>query len=165
MDSERAERTEALRALEHEVGVLLRRIRRVIGERARLVHPELTTSAYFLLGTLCEQGPKRASELSELFHLDKGAVSRSVHQLIELGLVERQPDPEDGRASILRASEAGRSKMDAVTEHRRRQLSGRLGEWGAAELQEFVAQLTRYNAALELVGEDQLPTIKDGASA
>ncbi len=33
-------RTDALRELEGEVGVLVRRIRRVIGERARAVHPD-----------------------------------------------------------------------------------------------------------------------------
>ncbi len=34
-------RAETVRALEHEVGVLIRRVRRVIGERARAVHPDL----------------------------------------------------------------------------------------------------------------------------
>ncbi|MCW2712508.1 MAG: hypothetical protein JWP24_2702, partial [Marmoricola sp.] len=32
---------ETLRALEHEMSILVRRIRRVIAERARMLHPEL----------------------------------------------------------------------------------------------------------------------------
>ena len=38
-------RPDALRELEREVGVLIRRVRRVIGERARSVHPALPSSA------------------------------------------------------------------------------------------------------------------------
>lgn len=147
MSSEQAGRTEALRALEQEIGVLLRRIRRVIGERAVLVHPELGTTAYFVLGALCE-GPRRASELSEQFQLDKGAVSRLVHQMIELGLVERQPDPADGRASILRATPSAVERMGEVAELRRHQLSEKLAEWGPGELDQLVSSLARYNAAL-----------------
>ncbi|HET7684172.1 MAG TPA: MarR family transcriptional regulator [Marmoricola sp.] len=141
-------RVEMLRGLEHEIGILLRRVRKVIGERAYLVHPELNTSAYFLLGTLTEFGPRRASELADLFQLDKGAVSRVVHQLMELELVERTPDPEDGRASILRVTEVGRQRMAEVSELRRRQLSDKLGEWDDADLDQLVAYLARYNAAL-----------------
>ena len=39
----------ARRCLEQEVGVLIRRVRRVIGERARLVHPDLQPASYLLL--------------------------------------------------------------------------------------------------------------------
>ncbi|HET9501734.1 MAG TPA: MarR family transcriptional regulator [Marmoricola sp.] len=148
MDAEKAERVDALRGLEHEIGILLRRIRRVIGERAELVEPGLSSSAYFILGTLAEQGPRRASELAELFQLDKGAVSRVVHQLMELGLVVRQPDPLDGRASILIATDGARRRMVEVSELRRRQLQERLDAWDDGELEQFVAQLARYNEAL-----------------
>lgn len=142
-----------LRGLEHEIGILLRRVRKVIGERAYLVHPELNTSAYFLLGTLTEFGPRRASELADLFQLDKGAVSRVVHQLMQLDFVERQPDPEDGRASILQVTELARTRMDDVSALRRRQLSEKLGEWDDADLEQLVGFLGRYNAALaELEG-------------
>ena len=137
-----------MRGLEHEIGILLRRIRSVIEERAQLVDPGLGSTAYFILGTLTEHGPCRASELAELFSLDKGAVSRVVHHLMELELVERQPDPQDGRASILIATEGARRRMEQVTELRRRQLDEKLGEWGEEELDQFVAQLARYNDAL-----------------
>ena len=49
-------RTDTLLRLEQEVGVLVRRVRRVIGERARAVHPDLQPSSYLLLAHLAEAG-------------------------------------------------------------------------------------------------------------
>jgi DNA-binding MarR family transcriptional regulator len=90
--------------LEHEMGVLVRRLRRRIAERARLVHPELAPVAYSMLMALHDSGPQRASALVDLFGIDKGAVSRQVQLLLEFGLLERSPDPADGRAQILTIS-------------------------------------------------------------
>jgi hypothetical protein len=58
-------RSEELGRLEQEVGVLIRRVKRVIGERARAVHPELQPASYLMLTYLADQGPRRSSELSE----------------------------------------------------------------------------------------------------
>lgn len=148
MDEAMARRLEALRGLEHEIGVLLRRVRRVMSERAALVHPELNVTAYVLLGTLGQFGPRRASELADQFDLDKGAVSRVVHQLLELGLIERQPDPQDGRASILRTSELGDARLAEVAELRRRQVAEHLADWEPGTLQRLAEELREYNEAL-----------------
>ncbi len=67
---------ETMRALEHEMGVLVRRIRRMIAERARMVHPDLSPVAYSMLMALNDSGPRRASDLVDIFAIDKGAVSR-----------------------------------------------------------------------------------------
>lgn len=143
-----AQRAEALRSLEQEIGVLHRRIRRVIGERARMIDPDLNATGYYLLVTLATVGPSRASALAELFELDKGAVSRLVHQLQSLGLVERRPDPEDGRASILEATELALRRLDEVSAQRRRELAERLADWEPGELDQLLRSLGRYNAAL-----------------
>ena len=58
-------RADSLRHLEREVGVLIRRIRRVIGERARLVHPDLQPASYLMLSWLVDEGPVRASSMVE----------------------------------------------------------------------------------------------------
>lgn len=149
-----AQRAEALRSLEHEIGVLHRRIRRVIGQRARMIHPDLNATAYYLLATLVTLGPCRASALAELFELDKGAVSRLVHQLESLGLVERNPDPEDGRASILAATDQAHARLDEVSAVRRQQLAERLGSWEPGELDQLLRSLTRYNQSLADLDEE-----------
>ena len=143
-------RAESLRVLEAEVGVLLRRVKRVIGERARAVHPDLHPSTYMLLTYVASDGPVRASALVERFEIDKGAVSRSVNHLLDLGLVQATPDPDDGRANLLAVTPAAVQRMDEVVAHRHKLLDERLGDWSADELEHFVAELSRYNEALTL---------------
>jgi DNA-binding MarR family transcriptional regulator len=134
--------------LEREVGVLIRRIRRVIGERARAVHEDLQPASYLLLSWLVDEGPVRASSMVEKFNIDKGAVSRQLQHLAELGLVERTPDPADGRATLVAASEDAKHRLADVAEHRRKWLDERLGDWTTDELATFAATLEKYNLAL-----------------
>jgi DNA-binding MarR family transcriptional regulator len=142
-------RAELLGSLEQEVGVLVRRIRRVIHERSRLLHPDLQPASYLLLSYLDQKGPIRSSAVAERFGIDKGAISRQVQHLVDLGLIERTPDPADGRATLLSASEDARVRLGEVNRHRRKYLDERLGDWSEEDLASFVTSLARYNAALE----------------
>jgi DNA-binding MarR family transcriptional regulator len=140
---------ETMRALEHEMGVLVRRIRRLIAERARMVHPDLSPVAYSMLVALNDSGPRRASDLVDTFAIDKGAVSRQVGALLELGLIERSPDPEDRRAAILAITAEGSRRLGTIAELRRREVLERLSGWSDEELSSFVEAMARYNNALE----------------
>ncbi|MFC4782984.1 MarR family winged helix-turn-helix transcriptional regulator [Nocardioides sp. MAHUQ-72] len=142
-------RTDSLRLLEQEVGVMIRRIRRVLWERARGVHPDLQPSGYLMLAYLADHGATRGSGVAEALAIDKGAVSRQLHHLVELGLADRTPDPDDGRATLVSASADAVERITSVTEERRRWLDERLGDWTDAELSDFATVLGRYNAALD----------------
>ncbi|MFB9312673.1 MarR family winged helix-turn-helix transcriptional regulator [Nocardioides plantarum] len=144
-------RTDTLRDLETEVGVLIRRVRRVIGDRARLVHPDLQPASYLILTTIAQGEPVRASAISELFDVDKGAVSRQVKHLVELGLLTHAKDPADARATLLSVTDEGHTRLADVVEHRQKQLGEKLSEWSDDELTSFVSELGRYNAALNAV--------------
>lgn len=141
-------RGETLRDLEHEVGVLIRRVRRVIVERARSVHPDLQPASYLILMSVAQGEPVRASAIAGLFDVDKGAVSRQVKHLIDLGLLAREQDPADARATLLSVTDEARTRMSDLTEHRRKHLDERLSEWSDDDLAAFVAGLSRYNVAL-----------------
>lgn len=143
------ERAELLAELEHEVGVVIRRIKKVIAERARLVHPDLQPASFLMLSWLHEQGPVRASVMVDQFHIDKGAISRQLQHLVDLGLIERTPDPADGRATLVHISDEAVRRLHAASEERRRWMDGRLGDWSAERLASFTAELAAYNAALE----------------
>jgi len=142
-------RADLLGGLEQEVGVMIRRIRRVIGERARSVHPDLQSSSYLMLTWLNQHGAQRASAMAEAFGIDKGAISRQVQHLLDLGLVDRTPDPDDGRATLVSASAEAAARIDQVNEDRRRWLDDRLVDWPDSDLSEFVRMLSSYNAALD----------------
>ncbi|WP_182525752.1 MarR family winged helix-turn-helix transcriptional regulator [Nocardioides dongkuii] len=134
--------------LENEVGVLVRRVRRVLGVRARAVHPQLQPAAYLMLAYLDSHGPMRSSAMAEVFDIDKGAISRQVQHLVDLGLVDRTPDPADGRAALVSASGDAATRLAEVASMRRRLLDDKLGDWSEEELGDFAAVLGRYNAAL-----------------
>lgn len=143
------ERGELLSGLEREIGVMVRRIRRVLAERARTVHPDLQTATYLLLSWVDQNGPVRASAVAESLGIDKGAISRQVQHLLELGLLDRSPDPDDGRATLLSANEEAHARLLEVSHASRMWLDGKLGDLPDAELADFVRLLSRYNAALE----------------
>lgn len=141
-------REETMRALEHEIGVISRRIRRTIDERSRMIHPDLAAAAFSLLVSIGDDGPVRASALAEGFSLDKGAVSRYLTQLEELGLVSRTPDPADGRAALLALTETGRQRLDEVNDRRRAAVGDLLASWSDEDLDRLVRDLGRYNRTL-----------------
>jgi len=128
--------------------VLIRRIKRVIAERAELVHEDLQPASYLMLGYVAEHGPLRASSMSEIFAIDKGAISRQVQHLVDLGLVDRVTDPDDGRASLVTATAEAVRRLEDVAQHRRKWLDERLGDWSDERLAAFARELGHYNAAL-----------------
>jgi DNA-binding MarR family transcriptional regulator len=142
-------RADELGRLERELGVLIRRVRRVIGDRARAVHPDLQPASYLMLSFLAAEGPQRSSVVSDRFNVDKGAISRQVQHLCDLGLLVREPDPADGRATLVSASPDAVRRLDAVDRDRRRWLDEQLAEWTESDLREFVTGLERYNRALD----------------
>ncbi|MEO9323163.1 MarR family transcriptional regulator [Nocardioides sp. C4-1] len=147
-----ASRTDSLRDLEHEVGVLIRRVRKVIGERARTVHPDLQPASYLILSAVAQDGPLRGSELSELFTIDKGAISRQVKHLVQLGLLDAVKDPDDARATLLSATDDAKTRLEDIVQHRRKYLDERLADWSPEELSGLVEILSRYNEALTVSG-------------
>lgn len=141
-------RQAAVRGVEHEIGTLLRRIRKGLSERAVQVHPELNATSYLLLITLSEHGACRAAHLADSFAMDKGTVSRMVHQLLQLGLIGRSPDPADGRASILAVTDEGARRLATVRDQRRAHFDDRLDAWDVADIEDLADRLGRFNQAL-----------------
>ena len=141
-------RHDDLRRIEAEVRTLIRRVKRVMGERAREVHPDLHPMAYVMLAHLAASGPMRGADLADVFGMDTGGVSRQVQTLVDLGLVERRPDVEDRRAVLLDATDEGRERLATVSRHRSDRFDERLSGWSDAELAGFARQLAAYNRAL-----------------
>jgi len=139
---------ETLRALEHEVTVMVRRLKRVVAERARAIDPALMPVGLVVLGLLHEQGPVRQTVLVDTLGMDKGAISRQIQHLLDLGLVVREADPADGRAQLLTVTADGEHRLARVADERRAMLEQRLSDWSPDDLAQFVALLARYNRSL-----------------
>lgn len=101
-------------------------------------------STIFLLKALAMHGPRRSSELAAAVHSDPSTVSRQVAALVRDGLIERQADPEDGRASVLVPTERG---LELLAEQRRRMglaLAQVVRKWDPTEVTRFLELLERF---------------------
>ena len=143
-------RAEMLRALEGEITVLIRRARRVIGDRARLVHPDLHAGQYLMLTALWRTGPLRAGALAEMLGMDKATVSRSVQHLVDLDLVERAEDPDDRRACLLAVTDGCRGRLEQVGRERSARFDQQLEDLDDREVELLAELMRRYNEALEV---------------
>ena len=102
-------------------------------------------AAYGLLFRLVDNGPMRSSALAEVVCVDPSTVSRQVAQLVKAGLVERRSDPEDGRASLLVATDRGRTAYATKREQRQQMFAQVLAGWSAGDLATLTELLTRFN--------------------
>ncbi|WNI14104.1 MarR family winged helix-turn-helix transcriptional regulator [Actinacidiphila sp. ITFR-21] len=98
-----------------------------------------------LLGRLTDSGPRRATDLAADTLLDLSTVSRQIRSLVERGLVERRPDPEDRRGTLLLPTPAGAQAVRAFRAQRNERLGQVLAGWPAEERQAFVRLLGRFN--------------------
>lgn len=136
-------------ALGRELVRLVRLVDRTRADCAAQCREELERAAYLLLARLVDEGPQRLSTLAEAVHSDPSTVSRQVAQLVALELVQRHPDPQDGRAARLTVTEAGRR---VFTEHRRirnQHIAAVLADWPGQDVQRLVALLDRLNTDFE----------------
>lgn len=143
------DKVESIRLVEQEFGVFMRRLQRILDQRARSIHPDLSATNYWILAALKQGGATRASFLVEEFDLDKGAVSRYVSQLATLGLITREQDPSDGRAQLISLTDLGEAKLDAVVNDRREDLASQFNQWADQELHSLATLMQRYNATVE----------------
>ena len=127
-------RAAAVRALEAEFSELITHFRRLILENANRVSPGMLPGAYKTLTTIARCEQVTASTLAERMLMDKGQVSRSVRELEDLGLVERSPDPRDGRSSLLRVTDVGTERLAAARLPQEGMLLETLQDWSIADI-------------------------------
>lgn len=66
---------------------------------------------YRVLSALDEAGPSSQAALGRGVSMDRSDVANAVNELVELGQVERTPDPTDGRRNSIRLTAAGRRQL------------------------------------------------------
>lgn len=140
-------------ALADDLGRALIRLVRLIErkrDRYHAEHPDgIERAAYVLLAHLVLTGPQRAGALAEAVHSDPSTISRQITSLVRLGYVQRAPDPEDGRATVLAASPAGRRVFEENRRRRNEHLAALLTDWSEPDRQALRELLGRFTTDLE----------------
>ncbi|WP_020133882.1 MarR family winged helix-turn-helix transcriptional regulator [Streptomyces sp. 351MFTsu5.1] len=99
------------------------RLRRALRSSIRTDYPweTLPMAQVELLQVLGEHSPARVSDLAARRRLAPSTVSGLIGQMITAGLVARDVDATDRRASVVTLTDAGREKLAAwTTAHERR---------------------------------------------
>ena len=116
----------------------------------RLAGVRLDRAAATLLFKLAVQGDSlRVTDLAELLGVDTPTVTRKVQQLERDGMVIRQTDPDDRRASRIRLTPAGHRTIDRVRRARRVWLDQVFRDWGDDDLSALTDLLSRFAEDLE----------------
>jgi DNA-binding MarR family transcriptional regulator len=135
-------------AISHELTMFVRRAIRMQDKRRDPNGLGLDRAAYHLLGRLATEGPGRLSTIAADMDVDLSVVSRQVAALEAAGLVERESDPTDRRASRVTATDAGLELFHRNRAQLRGKLRGLLADWTEAERIEFARLMRRFNEAL-----------------
>jgi DNA-binding MarR family transcriptional regulator len=91
----------------------------------------------------------RVTDLAELLGVDAPTVTRKIQQLEREKLVARQADPDDGRATRIMLTEAGRRTLQRVLDARREWYDRLVDGWDDTELATFATLLGKFASALE----------------
>lgn len=139
-------------AKQGNLGQLLFRCSRLLNEqgvaRAQALTPGLRTSHTSLLPHIDLEGT-RLTELSRRLGISKQAVGQLVQELEEMGMVERHPDPSDGRAWRVCFSERGRQGLLQGLEQLRALQSEMEAALGSPRMSRLVEDLSCLHNYLE----------------
>ncbi|WP_020388507.1 MarR family winged helix-turn-helix transcriptional regulator [Kribbella catacumbae] len=70
-------------------------------------HPELKPAHNSVFGTLAEEG-SRAIDMATRAGITRQSMGEVIREMVDLGILEMRPDPEDRRAKLVTYTEHGR---------------------------------------------------------
>jgi DNA-binding MarR family transcriptional regulator len=110
---------------------------------------DVAWSAHVVLARLATEGLLRAGELAELIQSDPSTVSRQVASIVKAGLVKREADPDDGRASLLVLTDEGRRVYRQHLDVRSRHMARMLRDWSEQDCRQLTFLLGRLTVDFE----------------
>ena len=110
--------SEVAGALRASMGLLFRRLRQIKAEG------ELTLPESSALTRLDRGGPTTSGALARLEQISPQSMGATLAALEGRGLLDRQPDPMDGRRAVISVTDAGRE----VLRNRRNESTERLAQ-------------------------------------
>lgn len=136
-----------VRALDEVVVGLDQRTRQVRGgvveHVGRLVGQNLTFTTLLILWRMREEATTRMTELASSVGVTGATITRQIQDLERKGLILRVQDGQDGRASIVRLTEAGRRIAEVSSEARWELLGQAVQDWSDDDLEQMVALFQR----------------------
>src|SRR5580704_15644356 len=96
------------------LAVAVKRLQARIREEAGVASTGLSVAQVSIFSRLVHEGPVTAASLAAAEHVSQQAIAQSLAGLKTGGLVSVQPDPADGRKSLLEVTTAGRALYETI---------------------------------------------------
>lgn len=93
---------------------------------------------------IAASGPLSVSEIAEAIGVDQPRASRLVQQAVQMGLVAREPDPDDARRTRVRLTPEGEGLVSGFRGRRRDAVRSALEGFTDAERAEFARLLAKF---------------------
>lgn len=116
-------------------------------------HPQ--GAAHMLLLPLHLRGAMRSQALADITHTDPSTISRHVSLLMNEGLIARQADQTDGRASLLVLTDKGHARVAEMRQGRDDMVAGLLDSWTDTDIERLAKLLGRFNDSFETALDDE----------
>lgn len=131
-----------------EVRVVLGRVKRRLTALADT--DDLTPSQSSVLSRLDKDGPASASELATAERIRPQSIAAILAALRQADLIQRHPDPQDGRRQVVSLTSAGRHRLQGDRKVRQEWLAQTLQEHCTeAERQKIITALALLDRAIE----------------
>jgi DNA-binding MarR family transcriptional regulator len=111
---------------------------------ARRAGVALERGAIIVLARLDEFGPIRPSELARLLGVEPSTATRHVQDLHRRHLVDKKPDPTDGRSCVVELTDDGRSTLGRYREARFELFEEIFAGWDLDALASLATGLSRF---------------------
>lgn len=134
------------------VAQLVRTGRHVSARAATLLYGDLPSFGWAVLVPLERDGEQRCSSLAHHLGVDVSVASRQLAVLERLGYVERRPDPQDGRASLISLTPAGVEALAGARALRAEWSLTALADWDESDARLLSDLLDRLVDDLETAG-------------
>ena len=95
----------------------------------------LTPTSTAALATIERHGPLTPSELAEIERVKRPTMTRTLGCLERDGLIERTPDPADGRSSLVAVNAAGRERLRRLRGRKNAYLARRMRDLSPQDLE------------------------------
>jgi DNA-binding MarR family transcriptional regulator len=111
----------------------------------------LTPTSVAALATIERHGPLTPSEIAEIEKVKRPTITRTLGCLEREGLIDRAPDPSDGRSALVSLNAAGRDRLKRLRGRKNAYLARRMRGLSAEE----VETLERAAGILDRMREDE----------
>jgi len=115
----------------------------------------LHTGHELLLMHLWDSGPQRQADLAAEFDTDSASMTRTVQRLERAGYVYRQPDPDDGRATLVDSTPAGLALRGRIERLWTELEAATVGDMTASQRRQLLRGLQRVEANLSSATTDR----------